>query len=599
MLKILSNRKVGVTRAFGRVDGILDACYNPKQMMGRIFQAYCDKNYRAKILVSAFCTGLTLQGFCMEGGKNFPLVVNCHPVAAFELLSTNASLRADVDLFNRHLRQVAQTELPIGGDLGRKIVFRLMTPTNLLERYDWRVSFPTTDRMEIEATTASAFAALLWILEEGADARFLGSEDCMFQFEPRKDVAVVSRNRRSATRSYNLYRGVYYLKGHARELGVSDGMDQGKFGGFKFSHGIPTYAFPAGKYNRKGWPEAIMPVLKDGNKLKRPGPNPFVGWQPCYSSPETARIAAENILDYLQDHPEAKSISLGVNDVNGYCECSACKAMDETSERSIFFFDRISKSRSYYTFVNRVAEAVGKVRPDVRIGVLAYIGTIMPPDFPLARNVVPMLTFDVYAAAPDPQVLAAQERVIRRWGSLVDEIGTWAYGWGWPFVMPRVNAAAEAQRIKFLYEHGGRAYFAERSRSDALDGPKTYLEAKLLADVDADPNALLDEWYSRYAGKAAEGTLRKLYGLCEEYWQSPRMKQSWFWQERGVIYVQPTSDRQYNHLTALTPGFTRRLLALANEVYAKARTPGEKRRAELLVRNFERLDCRAMFYGSA
>ena len=46
--------------------------------------------------------------------------------------------------------------------------------------------------------------------------------------------------------------------------------------------------------------------------------------------------------------------------------------------------------------------------------------------------------------------------------------------------------ANRAARLKFLYANGGRAYFGENSMPDALDGPKTYLTARLLENVDAD-----------------------------------------------------------------------------------------------------------------
>ena len=194
----------------------------------------------------------------------------------------------------------------------------------------------------------------------------------------------------------------------------------------------------------------------------------------------------------------------------------------------------------------------------------------------------------------DPEVGAAQDAVIRRWGEKVDATGIWEYDWGRAFYVPRVDFAGSARRLKFLYENGGRAYFAENFH-DMLDGPKVYLKARLLEDVDRDPEAVLDEWFVRFAGKAAAPELRSIYRRCEEFWRSEPMKQSAFWRMRRCICITP-SDQVF---PAIEHGFTEGLLASAQRVRDLASTPGGRRRAEILVRHFELLNCIAAFRGSA
>ena len=73
------------------------------------------------------------------------------------------------------------------------------------------------------------------------------------------------------------------------------------------------------------------------------------------------------------------------------------------------------------------------------------------------------------------------------------------------------------------------------------------------------------------------------------------MKSSALWPARHYIYNYPYANQFY----AITPGFTAGLLRLAQEVRGLASTPGEKARAEVLLRHFERLDCMAAFRGVA
>ena len=550
-----------------------------------------------KMFVAFAVGGLALAALA----EDFALVKDGAAVARFEFgampdAKAASTATNDVALFNRHLKEVTGAELEVSGSSRdsrssspSSPVIRIdLKPIDRLDtRFDWKIEFPEKGLMRIEATTTSLFTALRQLLEEGCDARFLGTERCMFQFEPRRNVAVEARSRRSAAHSFSLLRDVYGAKGHKRELGLTDD------GLFKYTHGIPVYAFPGDIYNRDGWPEAIMPVL-NGKRLECPS-DLYNRWQPCYSNPETARIAAENIRGWLRKHPDARSITLGMNDNGGYCECDACRAMDADAEKSIFSNDPRSVSASYYTFANRVAEALAGEFPNLRIGLLAYTGTIMPPKFPVHPSIVPMMTLDTLSSGMDPMVRARQDGVIARWGRKVRETGIWDYSWGGGYFIPRVDFAGHAARLKHLYANGGRAYFGENSMPDALDGPKTYLIARLLENIDADPDIILGEWYARFAGRAAEKPLRELYRLCTEYWRSDEMKKSALWSARTWIYNYPYA----NQFFALTPGFTEGLLKLAQEVRGNAATAGEKARAEVLLRHFERLDCMASFKGIA
>ena len=253
----------------------------------------------------------------MATGADFALVENGAAKAVFEFgpglgAKEEKSLKGDVELFNKYLKLVTGAEIPVDGasSQNNKIRICLLPIDRLDTRFDWRIVFPSKREMRIEATTTSLFTALRQLLEEGCDARFLGTETCMFQFDGRKNVSLAVRERKNKRANYSLLRDIYGARGHKRELGLSDD------GLFRYSHGIPVYAFPGDRYNAEGWPEAVMPVIK-GKKLVRPGNDLYNRWQPCYSNPQAAQIAAENIRQWLRKHPGEKSVTLGQNDNGG------------------------------------------------------------------------------------------------------------------------------------------------------------------------------------------------------------------------------------------------------------------------------------------
>ena len=186
------------------------------------------------ILALSFC--LAAVPFASEADtqsdvSKFVIVKGGRPCAAFELGAipdekAKAAAEKDVALFNKHLNAVTGSELGWvnGGSAPcqNKIRIELKVIDELSKRYDWKIEFPSNGVMRVEATTTSLFTALRQILEEGCDARFLGAERSMFQFEPRKDVSVVARSRKNAARNYSLLRDIYGAKGNRRELDLTD-----------------------------------------------------------------------------------------------------------------------------------------------------------------------------------------------------------------------------------------------------------------------------------------------------------------------------------------------------------------------------------------
>ncbi|MCP4639334.1 MAG: DUF4838 domain-containing protein, partial [bacterium] len=83
----------------------------------------------------------------------------------------------------------------------------------------------------------------------------------------------------------------------------------------------------------------------------------------CLTNPDVLRIVTERVLALLRANPQMANVSVSQNDNMMYCRCPGCAAIDEREGSSM---------GSLLTFVNAVADEVGKEFPDVLVGTLAY-----------------------------------------------------------------------------------------------------------------------------------------------------------------------------------------------------------------------------------
>lgn len=119
----------------------------------------------------------------------------------------------------------------------------------------------------------------------------------------------------------------------------------------------------------------------------------------CTSNRDMIRQFVANVLEYAEAHPETAMIGIGPMDGFGWCECEACRAMDETPD-DVFAprkhprcpeGENRSKARRYARFVNEVARAVKKAFPSTYVGYQGYVDLNFPPrGVQLESNVVAM-----------------------------------------------------------------------------------------------------------------------------------------------------------------------------------------------------------------
>ena len=116
--------------------------------------------------------------------------------------------------------------------------------------------------------------------------------------------------------------------------------------------------------------------------------------QLCYGNDEAVELLAGNYARYAKEHPEVNILGVWPEDGYGFCQCEKCKNVPGVVLRA----------------VNRVADAVGKVRSDLLVEYLSYTKETsdVPPDVLPRKNIV---------------TLVANPRVAQEWQLKSDKVG--------------------------------------------------------------------------------------------------------------------------------------------------------------------------------
>ena len=235
----------------------------------------------------------------------------------------------------------------------------------------------------------------------------------------------------------------------------------------------------------------------------------------------------------------------------------------------------------YYGWCNQVIEGVLKQYPHKWFGCLAYSEVAQPPrTVRVHERLIPYMTYDRMKWADDA-LRAEGERMTRQWRKASPVLGWYDYIYGTPYCAPRVWFHDMADYCRFARDNGVRAHYAE-AYPNWGEGPKLWVALKLQWNPDADPDALLREWYERAVGQAAAVDLAAYYAHWEDFWTRRVLNSAWF-TRRG----QYLPFNQCAYLSDITEQEMRQSRRWLESTVAKAVTPKQKARANLLLKAFE------------
>ena len=226
--------------------------------------------------------------------------------------------------------------------------------------------------------------------------------------------------------------------------------------------------------------------------------------QLCLTNPDVLRIVTSNVLARIRKDPGAKFYGVSQNDWRNWCECPACKAVDD---------EEGSHAGTVVRFVNAIAEAVEKEFPDKIIETLAYQYTRhAPAKTKLRHNVIPCLCSiecdfsRPLATSPCPDNVSFLKD-IEDWNRQTDCLYVWDYVTDfrcYPHPFPNVYVLQE--NVKFFRDHGVKMLFEQgacQGRHAGFAELKGWLLAKWMWNPDLPVEPLIADFFSGYYGKAA------------------------------------------------------------------------------------------------
>jgi len=231
------------------------------------------------------------------------------------------------------------------------------------------------------------------------------------------------------------------------------------------------------------------------------------------------------VKQWMRDKPQYLIYDVSQNDNGSYCQCPACKALDEREG---------CPQGSLLAFINQVADAVKDEFPGKYVATFAYAYSEQPPKTikPRTNVVIRLCTFccasifeyekegyscnQFFRKERNPGSFAEN---IRAWSALTNNITIWDYAGSLNHTLiPFPNFTSMGKNMKWFGTFKMKGYLAQSAYHGLPGGLwalRAYLISKLAWDPDLDPNAIIDDFLNGYYGKAA-GPIRQYIDLMEQ-----------------------------------------------------------------------------------
>jgi hypothetical protein len=350
------------------------------------------------------------------------------------------------------------------------------------------------------------------------------------------------------------YRGIWYADADFKRRTRNNGSyDDSSY--IAAGHALENYVTQEQREQHPEW-RAIINGKPSNVRLK-------------WSNPGVQQAVADAIIAKLDKH-YVPSISLSPEDGASFDESDDTK-WDAGDIDPVMGGPSITDR--YVKFCNIVAEKVTKKYPDVKLGFLAYVQYTQPPiREKLHPNLVPMFAPINYCRAhamTDTQICPSRPRLkamIEGWGKASP--GGVAY-YNYMFNLAEYSAPYPMihqmkEELPIIYANNVKYWMPEGMSNFDQVLPGLYLTMRKAWDPNADSDAILNEFFTRFYGTAST-PMRKYWTLFDDQWTK----------------VDEHTGGGWDYARRFTPEFMQKVRAAMDEALQAASTPTEYRRVQL------------------
>jgi hypothetical protein len=249
----------------------------------------------------------------------------------------------------------------------------------------------------------------------------------------------------------------------------------------------------------------------------------------CLSNPEVWDQWLADAKDALRKNPEICMIMAGENDghSSGICVCESCRAWDHPEGAPWKYYweghqeDYVAMTNRYVTFFNHVARKLKEAFPErdnLYVQALAYGPSTPPPvDAKLEDNII--VSYVGKFPTVDEGTRQRQRNEISEWAKTAPNILYRPNLWYWTggvWGLADMALKNVMEDFRFLAENNCKGLFVDTAQENwATQGPQFYLMAQLAWDPLQEGQSVLDDYFRRGFGKAAE-QIKAYWNLMEE-----------------------------------------------------------------------------------
>lgn len=309
----------------------------------------------------------------------------------------------------------------------------------------------------------------------------------------------------------------------------------------------------------------------------------YSGVKWCTTNPEWVQAYAAGVIQWIDEHPAWKVISISPSDGGDLCQCPRCQALvTKDSHGKPSYVGLILKS------YNDIARIVARKYPDRLLGGYVYYNYMYPPAEPIKMepNVWLCLAplnyygYGLWKPAYQPEF----DALIKGWTAVTPNFIYHNYSnWMRSFNGAPLPVGFDLLKLEVptCHKYGVRGVEMLGQGAWGTGAPTNYLLAKLMWDKHTDVDATFSEWLQRAYGPGAE-PMRELYRLVEERFKAHKQQETpnYF----GAMYEVNTTVAE-NVYVPLFADMER----LYRDTLAKVQTEPQKRRLELFGDNLIQL----------